>query len=136
MWLLIVLAVTSTILTGLFRQLALKYSLIDHPNSRSSHQEPTPRGGGISVVVSFLAGTVFLWKNSLLPGNVIWPMVIFAGIVALIGLIDDHRHISAGIRICVHAASAMGVLYFFNYSPSLPWFGYEISLKITGYIVA
>ena len=44
------------VLTGLLRRYALAKSLIDVPNERSSHAVPTPRGGGISIVITFLAG--------------------------------------------------------------------------------
>jgi Fuc2NAc and GlcNAc transferase len=136
MWLLIVLVIISAVLTGVFRRLALKYSLIDHPNQRSSHEVPTPRGGGISVILSFFFGTVFLWWQGLLSASIVWPVIACAGLVALVGLLDDHRHLSAGIRILVHAVSAVGIIYFLDNFPPLPWFGHEIRLGTTGYIVA
>ena len=43
-------------LTGWLRRYALAASLIDIPNARSSHQLPTPRGGGLSIVIVFLLG--------------------------------------------------------------------------------
>jgi Fuc2NAc and GlcNAc transferase len=41
-----------------------KLGLLDHPNERSSHKEPTPKGGGIGILaallfVSIIAGVPF-----------------------------------------------------------------------------
>ena len=34
--------------------------ILDHPNERSSHEAPTPRGGGIAVIVVLLAAAIAL----------------------------------------------------------------------------
>ncbi len=36
------------------RHYALSKSLMDIPNERSSHSVPTPRGGGVAIVIGFL----------------------------------------------------------------------------------
>ena len=41
-------------LTALIRRYALSTNLLDRPNERSSHTVPTPRGGGVAIVASFL----------------------------------------------------------------------------------
>src|SRR3546814_788075 len=41
--------------TGLVLPLLRRRAVLDHPNERSSHAVPTPRGGGIAVVVVLLA---------------------------------------------------------------------------------
>ncbi len=38
----------------IFRKLALRYQLIDHPNQRSSHEIPTPRGAGLVFMLLWL----------------------------------------------------------------------------------
>ncbi|MBU0376321.1 glycosyl transferase, partial [Acinetobacter baumannii] len=55
--------VLSFVLTYLMRMYALKKNIIDSPNERSSHTMPTPRGGGVAVVISYLlslAGLIYL----------------------------------------------------------------------------
>ena len=54
--LIVSLAVLAWFLTALLRRYALARSLLDVPNARSSHSLPTPRGGGVAIVVAFLAG--------------------------------------------------------------------------------
>ena len=44
----------SIILTGILRTMLRKWDIFDHPNERSSHSIPTPRGGGLAVMVVVL----------------------------------------------------------------------------------
>jgi Fuc2NAc and GlcNAc transferase len=48
-------AAGSWALTSSVRRYALHADLLDRPNERSSHTVPTPRGGGVAIVVSYLA---------------------------------------------------------------------------------
>lgn len=97
-------------LTGYMRQYALKKNIIDKPNERSSHTMPTPRGGGVAVVISYLlslAGLIYL--GYLVPS--IGIIVIVAGfIIALLGFLDDHGHINALVRLAIHFMVAIGVV--------------------------
>jgi UDP-N-acetylmuramyl pentapeptide phosphotransferase/UDP-N-acetylglucosamine-1-phosphate transferase len=91
-------AFTTAVLVGLLRRRAI----LDHPNARSSHERPTPRGGGLAVVpitlVAWVAGAGFD-----LPAGL---AVILCGAVALalISWIDDLRSLPAALRLAVHAA--------------------------------
>ncbi len=46
----------SDFLTGKSIQFAIKRNLVAHPNSRSSHQIPTPRVGGIGIMAGLMVG--------------------------------------------------------------------------------
>jgi Fuc2NAc and GlcNAc transferase len=54
------MVVASFLLTELIRRYTLNKNLIDTPNERSSHTVPTPRGGGLSIVVIFLIAISFV----------------------------------------------------------------------------
>ena len=58
-WIVLFALFASLVLTGLLRRYALAASLLDIPNERSSHSLPTPRGGGVAIVIIFLLGIVF-----------------------------------------------------------------------------
>src|SRR5690606_34784154 len=47
--------VFALLLTWVLRRYALSRSLMDIPNARSSHSVPTPRGGGVAIVLAYLA---------------------------------------------------------------------------------
>lgn len=94
--------------TWLARGYAIRRDLIDHPGERRSHGTPTPRGGGIAIVVALLvAACVLGWRH---PGDIV-PLAGFAAgllLVAGVGLLDDHRPLSPWLRLAVHAiASAL-----------------------------
>jgi UDP-GlcNAc:undecaprenyl-phosphate GlcNAc-1-phosphate transferase len=68
--------------------------LVDRPNARSSHKTPTPRGGGIGLVLGTLAGGWLLAAG--MP--VAAPVAAGATIAALAGLADDARPQGASIK--------------------------------------
>ncbi len=99
-------------LTGAVRQYALR-RLLDVPNARSSHQQPTPRGGGLAIVISLVLGLVGLYGLGRLP----WPLLMaLMGLlpVAAIGFLDDHRPVPARWRFLVQIMAAVW---------SLEWIG-------------
>lgn len=105
----------SCFLTYLIRRYALAKSVIDVPNARSSHSVPTPRGGGLAVVIVFL-GIAFGW--GFIPYETIAASVLVAGI----GFWDDHRHIPARWRLLVHfCATTLAVTSLYSV-PDIPFF--------------
>ncbi len=44
--------------TVLATRIVIRFGVLDEPNQRSSHERPTPSGGGIAIVASFAAGFV------------------------------------------------------------------------------
>ena len=119
--------VSAWILTGLLRRYALASRLIDMPNARSSHQIPTPRGGGLSIVMVFLPG---LWELSwvgVLTSEAMQAIFGAGAAVALMGFLDDHGHVPARWRLLVHFIGAAWGLYWLGGLPplvfSFPGFG-------------
>ncbi|RZK14581.1 MAG: glycosyl transferase, partial [Flavobacterium sp.] len=53
-WMYFIVFISTFLLTAYMRHYALNKNIIDTPNERSSHSIPTPRGGGVAVVVSYL----------------------------------------------------------------------------------
>lgn len=137
LWFLLPLAVlASLLLTWLLRRYALAKSLMDIPNARSSHSVPTPRGGGVAIVVTFLALLPLLgWA-----GWLGWPSVIglFGGgvWVAVVGFLDDHGHIAARWRLLAHFIGAGWVLAWLPALPQLALAGYNLDLGLVGYVLA
>jgi Fuc2NAc and GlcNAc transferase len=107
--------VLTWILTGLARAYALRRSLIDVPNQRSSHQQATPRGGGIAIVVTVLTATIYLVSSGRLSSELAMAILLGGGAVALVGWLDDHRPLGVGMRAAVHllaATLAVGLSYY------------------------
>lgn len=95
------------------RKIALRQSFLDIPNERSSHSSPTPRGGGVAILLAFYSGGVFL----VFSGLITIPHILFLGCcglgIAAIGIMDDLLHLSPFTRIIVHFGCVFLVLYVF-----------------------
>lgn len=106
-WLLLFAAIAAAG-TWMARRYALARALVDHPGERRSHDVPTPRGGGIAIVLALAVASTTL----LLRAGAAWPVLaaFLAGLlaVAMVGWIDDHRPLSARVRLAVHALAAAG----------------------------
>src|SRR5687767_6428351 len=92
--------------TWLARRYAIRQELIDHPGERRSHNAPTPRGGGIAIVIALLvAACVLGWRN---PQQIILiaGFVIGLLLVAGVGMVDDHKPLSPWLRLGVQALAA------------------------------
>ena len=103
--------VISVVFTGLARHLALRFKVIDHPNHRSMHQAPVPRGGGMSIVIITTAFYALLAWHETLPLALCFALSVPPLLVALIGLIDDFGHVSRRLRLATQIGSAtIGIL--------------------------
>ncbi len=122
------------LLTGSIRRYA-SARLLDHPNDRSSHAVPTPRGGGLSFVVVISGALPLLTLAGLLPWSV---TIAFAATlpVAMIGFLDDHRPVSAALRLLVHALAAAWGLYWLGGLLPLSWGAAVIDLGWPGQLLA
>ncbi|QNP40646.1 MraY family glycosyltransferase [Lysobacter solisilvae (ex Woo and Kim 2020)] len=92
--------------TWMARQYAIRRDLIDHPGERRSHDVPTPRGGGVAIVIALLvAACVLAWRQ---PQQIVLVAGFAVGLllVAGIGMVDDHRPLSPWLRLGVQAVAA------------------------------
>lgn len=108
-------------LTRLARRYALYRGMIDRPNDRSSHVVPTPRGGGVAIVLVFLCLSLGLRYFEGLSRDFLFA-VAGGGGVALVGFLDDRRHVPAAWRLLIHFCAASWVLVWLGELP-LPTLG-------------
>lgn len=87
---------------------AVMLGLIDAPNHRSSHMRPTPRGGGLGIVLGSTGCALWIGLRAGADGFY-WSALLGSVLVAAIGLRDDIRHVPAAIRLVVQL-SAVGAL--------------------------
>src|SRR5688572_15530929 len=105
-WFLLLVFAMSWGLTFFLRRYALAKSLMDIPNERSSHTIPTPRGGGVAIVISFLLALPVISGLDLLSHSVLYGVFGAGLFVAIIGFADDHGHIAARWRLLGHFTAA------------------------------
>lgn len=132
---LVMLAFVATwLLTALVRRYALA-RLLDLPTARSSHAVPTPRGGGIGFVLVISAASPLLSAAGMLPWSTTVALAA-AGLVAIIGFVDDHRPVSASWRLLVHGIAAAWGLYWLGGLPPIGWGETTIDLGLPGQLLA
>ncbi len=109
--LLFIIFVLSILLTLSVKKLAEKKSIVDIPNERSSHTIPTPRGGGVAIVISWLIGISYFYFEELIVPNLYYAFL--GGIpLMVIGIIDDIINVKPLLRLLVQSFSAIWALYF------------------------
>lgn len=122
---LIILFILSYLGVGLFRNYALKHHLLDHPNQRSSHVAPTPRGGGIviaSLWLLFVAVSTFFYQITL---NDALFLFLPALLITVVGFLDDRYDVPILIRILVHFAAAVWIVILLVSTLSITLLSYK-----------
>lgn len=129
------LLVSATV-TYAVRRYALARSILDVPNDRSSHLTPTPRGGGIGLVLPILAYIVLAGAAGWLSARVAVALVGGAAAIAGIGWIDDRRSTSAGVRFAVHLAAAGWTVAWLGGLPTLELGRWTAEIGLVGAVLA
>lgn len=133
---LLVIASLSFVLTWLLRRYALASSLMDVPNARSSHSVPTPRGGGVAIVICFLLAVLGLALTGHVDSATAYALCGAGGLVAVVGFLDDHGHIAARWRLLGHFAAATWALFWMGGLPAISMFGTVVDLGWFGHVMA
>ena len=94
-------------LVPLLVELAVGRNLLDVPNVRSSHQVPTPRLGGIAIILGAWAGVFILHPEGA------WPLLIAATLIGAVGLADDFGGLHFGAKAFAQTLAAAGLVLFY-----------------------
>jgi Fuc2NAc and GlcNAc transferase len=128
--------VVSLLLTGRVRTYAFRHDVLDRPNERSSHTAPTPRGGGLAVLVAALLALVAglaLHRISPRHALALGPGMILLG---LVGWLDDHGGMSARARLAAHLIAATTALVVLGGLPAVQLGEISLHLGTAGSILA
>jgi Fuc2NAc and GlcNAc transferase len=110
-------AIISWLVCAVVKANAVKWQLVDVPNTRSSHVLPTPRGGGLGIVVAFCAALLLLVATRQVDAasaHVLIPALL----IALLGFVDDRK--SLGIRLRLSVQLVCAVLIVLLATPDIP----------------
>ncbi|MCB9433779.1 MAG: polysaccharide biosynthesis protein [Ardenticatenaceae bacterium] len=119
---------------GLLWLIKKRQFLLDIPNERSSHTQPTPRGGGVVIVMVTMLG---LWVTLLTTHHVQQSLILSYSVAALlvasVSWVDDFRPLSNRLRFGVHIVAALIVIIGVGYwqTFNLPILG-KISIGLLG----
>lgn len=98
----VIALIVTAVVTPAVGWFGVRFGLVDMPNVRSMHTRPTPRSGGIAVMLGMAAALIVAHA---LGRDVPWALLVIALILAAVGLADDRLHISALYRLVVQAAA-------------------------------
>jgi UDP-GlcNAc:undecaprenyl-phosphate GlcNAc-1-phosphate transferase len=96
-------AIVSLLATPVAGALAWRIGAIDTPRERGLHEFPTPRLGGLAILVTVVAaGLVFLPHDAQTQG-----ILIGAGVIALVGAADDIFELKADFKLAGQILAAV-----------------------------
>jgi UDP-GlcNAc:undecaprenyl-phosphate GlcNAc-1-phosphate transferase len=116
----------SSLLVPLLRKIAFRYSILDRPNqAHKTHQETVPYLGGLAITfpiallaisspLIFTTGSDFVYRILL--------FLVPAFVLALVGLVDDLRNVSAKFRFLAQTLISTVI------AVSLSSLGYSVSI--------
>jgi UDP-GlcNAc:undecaprenyl-phosphate GlcNAc-1-phosphate transferase len=124
--------VIAFVVTPLVRRIAIRHGVVDRPNERRVNVRPVPRGGGVAVVLAFLAvATLVVVVNDQLrlvrtpagleAGELV-ALLAGGAVAAVIGALDDYFDLRArwqflGQVVLAVAAVALGIGISFINNP-------------------
>ena len=124
---------------GAIRRWAIQKQMLDIPNVRSSHTRPTPRGGGLAIVVVVLGGLWFYagFYAGRSPGVPWLALLAYSfGALLIVGVswLDDMHPLSVVVRFSIHGLGALLAIIGFGYchAISLPFLG-NLPLGLLGF---
>lgn len=116
------------------RRWAERRQILDIPGERSSHTRPTPRGGGVAIVIICLIGLLIAWLlNPTWSLSTIITYLCIATFIATISWLDDLYSLSNRVRLTAHSLAGILSVWGLGYwhSVYLPILG-ELDLSWLG----
>ena len=130
----LIIVVISYLGVARIRRYAEQRAWLDHPNERSSHTIPTPRGGGLAIVVTVLVtGLIAVIAAGFYKGLI---YVMGGLILAALGWRDDHHSLSPRFRFLVQGLVASISIFGLGYFKvvTIPMFG-QLHLGVVGILI-
>ncbi len=115
------------------RRLSLRVGYVAAPNERTMHKMPIPYGGGAAMFLGFLvavlaAAAIPALRSVFVDSPEMLGVVLAAGAIFAVGLIDDVRDMSAPAKLAGQILAA-SILYFLGVTM------YQFKVPLAGFIV-
>jgi UDP-GlcNAc:undecaprenyl-phosphate GlcNAc-1-phosphate transferase len=98
------------LVSALIVRAMISAGVMDTPNARSSHAKPTPKGGGVGVVVAFLLGISVLYGTAQfarLADPYFRGVILASAAIAIVAFIDDVYTWPFTVKLAAQIAAAL-----------------------------
>src|ERR1700691_4016740 len=115
------------------RKISLKIGYTAAPDERKVHQVTTPYGGGAAMLIGFcvallVAMAIPVLRNIILSSHEMIGVLLAAGVIFVVGVLDDFREMSAPAKVAGQILAA-SILYFCGVTM------YQLKLPSAGFVV-
>ncbi len=83
--------------------------ILDHPNERSLHERPVPRGGGLAILLAIGTCGLTLVFFKPVPGLLGAGLAVL--VVAVMSFLDDRRSVAPVSRLVAHVVGAAAIVF-------------------------
>ena len=133
LFVLIIAAVVTYLLTPLVRRGAIALRAQHAPRARAVHKEPTPLLGGVAMYGGLAAGLLVADRLRYLQqafpsGRTVTGLLLGGGLLVLVGIVDDRWGLGAVSKLAGQIAAGGIVVWSGAYVPWIPWPGSETIL--------
>jgi Fuc2NAc and GlcNAc transferase len=110
-WLVVALTLPFSLwFTRAVRNWAQRRDVVDYPGGRRAHASPTPRGGGLAIVITVLAGVAIGGLLGWIRPSLTAALVIGGSCVAIISWLEDVYQLPPSLRLVAHTLASAGAL--------------------------
>ena len=133
LFILIIAAVVTYLLTPLVRRGAIAMHAQHAPRARDVHKEPTPLLGGVAMYGGLVAGLLVADRLSYLrqafpSSRTVDGLLLAGGLLVVVGIVDDRWGLGAISKLAAQIAAGGIVVWSGAYLPWIPWPGSETVL--------
>ncbi len=136
LFILIIAAVVTYLLTPLVRKGAIAINAQHAPRERDVHTKPTPLLGGVAMYGGLVAGLLvadrlsnYLQQAFGASSRTIGGLLLAGGLLIIVGIVDDRWGLGAISKLAAQIAAGGIIVWSGAYLPWIPWSGTAISLE-------
>jgi len=99
--------VFSAFCCGVYLRFARRWQIVDVPNERSSHNRPTPKGGGLPIMLAFFVGVALVSGAPVFYLSQYSAVLTGALFLTVLGVVDDISILSVRLRFLAYAVCCL-----------------------------